>query len=190
MISAVLILYPVMPNPWVWMAGRVLIGFCYSGVYVTAESWLNNSSSNETRGQTLSLYMIVQMVGIVSAQGLMVVADPSGFTLFVISSVLVSIAFAPILLSVSPAPAFERAKPMSLRQIMQVSPLGTVGMFLLGGVFSAQFGMSAVFGVKIGLSTSQISGFVAMFFISGTISPNGPGITQRQPRDSRKSYTA
>jgi len=169
MISAVLILYPVMPNPWVWMAGRVLIGFCYSGVYVTAESWLNNSSSNETRGQTLSLYMIVQMVGIVSAQGLMVVADPSGFTLFVISSVLVSIAFAPILLSVSPAPAFERAKPMSLRQIMQVSPLGTVGMFLLGGVFSAQFGMSAVFGVKIGLSTSQISGFVAMFFIGAML---------------------
>ena len=169
MISAVLILYPVMPNPWVWMVGRVLIGFCYSGVYVTAESWLNNSSSNETRGQTLSLYMIVQMVGIVSAQGLMVVADPSGFILFVISSVLVSIAFAPILLSVSPAPAFESAKPMTLRQIMRVSPLGTVGMFLLGGVFSAQFGMSAVFGAKIGLSTSQISGFVAMFFIGSML---------------------
>lgn len=169
MISAVLILYPVMPNPWAWMAGRVLIGFCYSGVYVTAESWLNNSSSNETRGQTLSLYMIVQMVGIVSAQGLMVVADPSGFTLFIISSVLVSIAFAPILLSVSPAPAFESAKPMPLRQIMQVSPLGTVGMFLLGGVFSAQFGMSAVFGAAIGLSISQISGFVAMFFVGAML---------------------
>jgi len=165
MISAVLILYPVMPNPWAWMAGRVLIGFCYSGVYVTAESWLNNSSSNETRGKTLSLYMIVQMVGIVSAQGLMVVADPSGFILFVISSVLVSIAFAPILLSVSPAPAFESTKPMSLRQIRQVSPLGAVGMFLLGGVFSAQFGMSAVYGAEIGLSTSQISAFVAMFFV-------------------------
>ncbi len=165
MISAVLILYPIFLDPWVWMAGRILIGFCFSGVYVTAESWLNNSSSNETRGQTLSLYMIVQMVGIVSAQGLMVVADPSGFILFAFSSVLVSIAFAPILLSVTPAPAFESTKPMSLRQIMHVSPLGTVGMFLLGGVFSAQFGMSAVYGAEIGLSTGEISGFVAMFFI-------------------------
>ncbi len=164
MVSAVLILYPVILDPWVWMAGRVLIGFCFSGVYVTAESWLNNSASNETRGKTLSLYMIVQMVGIVSAQGLMVLADPSGFILFVISSVLVSIAFAPILLSVSPAPAFESTKPMSLRDIMRSSPLGAVGMFLLGGVFSAQFGMSAVYGAEIGLSTSHISAFVAMFF--------------------------
>jgi MFS family permease len=169
MISAVLILYPVILDPWAWMAGRVLIGFCFSGVYVTAESWLNNSSSNETRGQTLSLYMIVQMVGIVSAQGLMVVADPSGFILFVISSVLVSIAFAPILLSVTPAPAFESAKPMSLRQILHVSPLGAVGMFLLGGAFSAQFGMSAVYGAEVGLSTGQISGFVAMFFVGAML---------------------
>jgi MFS family permease len=165
LISAVLILYPVLLDPWVWMAGRVLIGFCFSGVYVTAESWLNNSASNETRGKTLSLYMMVQMIGIVSAQGLMVVAEPSGFTLFIISSVLVSIAFAPILLSVNPAPAFDSAKPMSLRQILHLSPLGAVGMFLLGGVFSVQFGMSAVFGAEIGLSTSQISAFVAMFFI-------------------------
>jgi hypothetical protein len=46
---------------WTLAAGadRVL----FLGVYVTAESWLNNAATNETRGQTLSLYMIVQMVG-------------------------------------------------------------------------------------------------------------------------------
>ena len=77
-ISAVLILYPLMPNTLAWILGRVMIGFCFSGVYVTAESWLNNSASNENRGQALSLYMIVQMVGVVSAQGILVLADPSG----------------------------------------------------------------------------------------------------------------
>jgi hypothetical protein len=29
-------------------------GFCISGIYVTAESWLNNASTNETRGKVLS----------------------------------------------------------------------------------------------------------------------------------------
>jgi MFS family permease len=42
-------------------------------------------------------------------------------------------------------------------------------MFLLGGVFSAQFGMSAVFGAQIGLSLSQISLFVASFYIGAMI---------------------
>ncbi|MDG2340041.1 MAG: MFS transporter [Paracoccaceae bacterium] len=168
-ISAVLILYPLMPNTLAWILGRVVIGFCFSGVYVTAESWLNNSASNENRGQALSLYMIVQMVGVVSAQGILVLADPSGYVLFVISSVLVSISFAPILLSISPTPAFDTTKPMTLRELMRISPLGVVGMFLLGGVFSAQFGMAAVYGSEAGLSIAEISGFVASFYIGAMV---------------------
>ena len=122
-ISAVLILYPTWANPYVWAVERVVIGFCFSGVYVAAESWLNNDSTNDTRGQALSAYMIVQMVGIVLAQMLLLVADPSGYVLFVIPSVLVSISFAPILLSISPTPAFDSPKPMSLRDLVKISPL-------------------------------------------------------------------
>ena len=168
-ISAVLIAYPLLANPIFWSLGRVVIGFCYCGVYITAESWLNNSVNNDNRGQALSLYMIVQMIGIVAAQGVLALGDPKGYSLFIIISILVSISFAPILLSISPTPAFERTKAMSLLQLFKNSPLGCVGMFLLGGVFSAQFGMSAVFGSQIGLSLSQISLFVAAFYIGAMI---------------------
>ncbi len=168
-ISAVLILFPTIAEPWAWVLLRVIIGFCFSGVYVTAESWLNNSASNENRGQALSLYMVVQMLGVVSAQGLLVLGDPSGFLLFVIPSVLVSISFAPILLSVNPTPAFEAAKPMSLRALFEVSPLGCVGIFLLGGVFSAQFGMAAVYGTRAGFGVGQISTFIAALYVGALV---------------------
>ena len=168
-ISAVLILYPTFAHPAAWAIGRVVIGFCFSGVYVTAESWLNNAATNENRGKALSLYMIVQMLGIVSAQGLLLVADPSGYVLFVIPSVLVSISFAPILLSISPTPAFDTTKPMSLRQLYGISPLSCVGVFILGGAFSAQFGMAAVYGGQAGLSLPQISMFIAAFYVGATI---------------------
>ena len=169
LISAVLILYPSWPNPWVWMACRVVIGFCFCGVYVTAESWLNNAATNETRGQALSMYMLVQVGGIMIAQGLLLVADSGGFILFVIPSVLVSIAFAPILLSVTPTPAFDTTKPMTLRELFNVSPLGCMGMFLLGGVFAAQFGMAAVYGAQTGLSIPEISMFVTAFYLGATM---------------------
>ncbi|MCV6584605.1 MAG: MFS transporter [Marinibacterium sp.] len=168
-ISAVMILYPVFADPILWTLGRVVIGFCFSGVYVTAESWLNNAASNENRGKALSLYMIVQMVGIVSAQGLMLVADPAGYNTFVIASVLISISFAPILLSITPTPAFETTKPMTLMQLFEASPLGCVGMFLLGGIFSAQFGMAAVYASAVGLTLVEISTFVATFYIGATL---------------------
>lgn len=168
-ISAVMILYPAFTNPVAWSLGRALIGFCFSGVYVTAESWLNNAADNQNRGKALSLYMIVQMFGIVAAQGLLLIGDPAGYEIFVLASVLISISFAPILLSISPTPAFDTAKPMSLRRLMEASPMGCVGMFLLGGVFSAQFGMSAVYGSKAGLSLAEISTFVATFYVGAVL---------------------
>lgn len=169
LISAVMIMYPWLTDPYAWTAGRILVGFCFSGVYVTAESWLNDSTDNENRGKALALYMIMQMVGIVSAQALLVLADPGGFILFIIPSVLISLAFTPILLSISPVPAHETAKPLTLLQVWQASPLGCVGMFLLGGVFSAQFGMASVYGTQAGLSVAQISIFVSAFFVGALV---------------------
>ena len=168
-ISAILILYPAFAHPVAWALGRVVIGFCFSGVYVTAESWLNNSADNTNRGKTLSVYMIVQMFGIVCAQVLLVMGDAGGYALFIVASVLVSISFAPILLSISPTPAFETTKPMPLKTLIETSPLGCFGMFLLGGVFSAQFGMSAVYGMAAGLTIVQISMFVSSIYIGALL---------------------
>ncbi len=169
LISAVLVLYAAAPHWVAWALMRVLIGFSFSGVYITAESWLNAASTNETRGQSLSAYMIVQAIGIIVAQLLMNAGDPSGFMLFIIPSVLVSLSFTPILLSVAPAPVFSTTARMSFRRLFQVSPLGCVGIFLMGGVFSALFGMSSVWGGRAGLSVAQISAFVAAVYVGGLV---------------------
>ena len=169
MISAVLICYPVLIEPWAWAIGRVMIGFCFCGVYITAESWLNDASSNETRGKALSLYMIVQMAGIVFAQWIVSRGDVSGYTLFIIPSVLVSLAFAPILLSARPMPAFAATKRMKIKDLIDASPLACFGMFMLGGVFAAQFGMSAVYGNRVGLSVGEISFFVSAIYVAALL---------------------
>ena len=168
-ISAVLVLYAVVPRWEIWAIERLIIGFCFSGVYITSESWLNASATNETRGQALSAYMIVQMLGIIGAQILMNTADPAGYLLFIIPSVLVSFAFLPILLSAQPAPQFSTIQRMSFATLFRVSPLGCVGIFLMGGVFSAIFGMASVWGSARGLSVTEISAFVAAIYIGGLV---------------------
>lgn len=162
--SAGLISFPLVTEPWAWTVLRLLVGFCMSGIYVAAESWLNNAATNETRGKVLSAYMIAQTLGIIGAQGLLTLGDARNSALFIGASILVSISFAPILLSVAPAPVVEVAPPMSVRNLFAGSPLGTVGIFLLGGIYATQSGMGAVFGTQIGLKTAQIALFVAMLF--------------------------
>lgn len=168
-ISAVLILYPALTEVWAWTLGRVAIGYCFCGVYITAESWLNDAADNENRGKTLSLYMIMQMAGIVLAQYILLLADVSGYILFIIPSVLVSMAFAPILLSVGRVPTFETTKPLSIPNLIAASPLACVGMFLLGGVFAAQFGMAAVYGGQAGLTVPQISLLVSLTYVAALL---------------------
>ncbi len=169
LISAILVVYPVVPDWIAWSALRVLSGFCFSGIYICAESWLNNTATNETRGQALSAYMIVQMLGIIASQVLLNTPDPSGFALFIIPSVLVSLAFMPILLATAPAPTFATTKGLSFKALFRISPLGCVGMLLTGGVFSAMFGMASVWGSRQGLGISGVSMFVGAMYIGGLV---------------------
>ncbi|HKL54835.1 MAG: MFS transporter [Roseovarius sp.] len=164
LMSAGLISFPLLTEPWAWTVLRLLVGFCMSGVYVTAESWLNDAANNETRGKVLSAYMIAQTLGIIGAQGLLTLGDAGTAVLFIGASVLVSLSLTPILLSVTPVPAAEVARPMPLRALFMGSPLGTVGIFLLGNVYATQSGMGAVFGTQIGLTAAQVALFVAMLF--------------------------
>lgn len=169
LISAILVIYPVYPDWMVWTALRVLAGFCFSGIYITAESWINNTASNETRGQALSAYMIVQMIGIIASQVLLNLPDPTGFALFILPSVLVSLAFMPILLAPTPAPAFDSSRRVSFGWLFRISPLGCVGMLLTGGVFSAMFGMASVWSAQQGLTLGQISVFVGAMYVGGLV---------------------
>jgi MFS family permease len=169
MIAAAFILYAAAPEVAVWILLRFVVGFAFAGVYVVAESWLNEAASNETRGQALSLYMIAQMVGIISAQFVLTLADPGGYTLFIVMSVLVSLSFTPILLAAGTAPPYRTTKPMSLVQLFHISPLGCVGTFLLGGVYAGIFGMASVFGTEMQLTVAEISAFVAAIYVGGLV---------------------
>ncbi|WP_138464324.1 MFS transporter [Poseidonocella sp. HB161398] len=167
--SAGLIAFPMMADPWAWTILRLVIGFCMSGVYVTAESWLNHAATNETRGKILSAYMIAQTLGIIGAQGLLTLGDAATPALFIGASILVSLSVAPILLSVTPVPAVELARPMPLKKLFRSSPLGTVGIFLLGGIYATQSGMGAVFGTLVGMGAAEIAVFVAMMFAGALV---------------------
>ncbi len=166
LISAAFIIYAVFIHPVAWMLMRLVVGFCFSGVYVVAESWLNNNATNQNRGQTLSAYMIVQLVGIVIGQAVLGLDDPGGYNLFILMSVVVSVSFAPILLSASPAPLSDDTERMTLAELYKSSPLGCIGSFLLGGIFSTMFGMSAVYGGEVGFSVEQIAAFVSLMYVT------------------------
>ncbi len=167
--SVAVLAHSLLIEPVSWTMMRILTGFCVAALYIVAESWLNDRATNETRGQVLAIYMIVIMLGMAAGQYLLPLSDPTGFELFILVSVLLSVSLVPMLLSASPAPYFDAPRPVSLRGLYQTSPLAVVGAALLGVAQGVVLGMSAVYATSAGLEGAAISIFVSAFMIGGVV---------------------
>lgn len=161
MASTAFVLPALIVNEVAYIAMRLVIGFCMAGLYVVTESWLNDQATPETRGRTLSIYMIVTMGGVTGGQLLLNVADPSGFELFVIASVLVSISLVPMALSESSAPPLPQVGRLPFRELLAIVPTGVVTMFFSGAAAGAVFAFAPVYASRIGMTNAQISLFIS-----------------------------
>jgi MFS family permease len=167
--SVAILVHALFVGPATWLAMRLMSGFAYAGLYVVAESWLNEEATNATRGRLLSVYMVVSLGGVALGQVLLNLADPRGPDLFVLVSVLVSLGLVPMLLSASRTPAFEAPSAVGLRELYDVSPTGVVGMFITMIAQGAFFGMGAVYASEVGLSVGEISLFMGLALVGGVL---------------------
>ena len=145
-----------------WTAMRVVTGFCYSGMYVVVESWLNQQATNQNRGRLLSLYMVTMFAGAASGQLLLNAADPGGFDLFLVVSILVSLALVPLLLAARPGPRPRRSRRLTVSELYRASPLGVVAAILTGVIHGLLFGMGAIYAREIGLEVGEVAWFMAL----------------------------
>jgi MFS family permease len=157
----------------VWLLLRFISGFAFAGLYIVAESWLNDRATNTTRGKLLSLYMVVSYFGVGAGQLMLNLGSPGEYPLFILTSVLISIAVIPLLLSAGSPPAFKEAVGISLGEMFRLSPLGMVGMFGVGLVTATFFALGPVYGQRIGLDIKEISYFMTAAVI-GTVLLQGP----------------
>ena len=167
--SSAVLVHTVFVTPLTWGLVRIVTGFCFAGLYVVAESWINEAATNKTRGQLLSVYMIMVLGGTGSGQLLMNLSDPRGFELFVLVSVLISVALIPITLSVGRAPPFEAPESIGVRALFRASPLGVAGAFLIGIAHAALYTMGPVYGTEIGLTVERVSLFIAAALFGGLV---------------------
>ena len=168
-VSASALLHAVYLLPIAWILIRFVTGACFAGLYIVAESWLNESISNTTRGKLLSAYMVVNLGGLGSGPMLLSMGDPAGSNLFIIVSILFSIALVPILMKVGPMPAFETHRTMRLSQIIKDAPLGVVGCFITGVSNGAIIGLGAVYAEILGFTLTQVSLFMSSAILGGVL---------------------
>ncbi len=164
--SVAAVVYAMFVEQYTWFAMRVLTGFCFAGIYMIAESWLNSQTHNDNRGKVLGAYFIIIFLGLSVGQLLLNVGDISGYYLFALASVIISVASIPLLLTNRPAPLVEEsAASLSIRKLFKRSPLGTVAAFWANFINGAIIGMSAIYAKTVAMPTDKIALFVASAYI-------------------------
>ncbi len=167
--STAILIHAVFIEPISWAMMRLVSGLCYAGLYVVAESWLNEKATNDNRGQMLSIYMVISMGGMAMGQGLLNVGDPGQADLFILVSILVSLALIPMLLSVNRGPVMDAPAPISVIEVYRASPTGVIAALMNGILQGGTFSMGAVYAGLLGLPISAISLFMITLLVGGVL---------------------
>tara|TARA_R110002049_G_scaffold54869_23_gene152423 strand:- start:8191 stop:9444 length:1254 start_codon:yes stop_codon:yes gene_type:complete len=168
--SASPLLHGLIVHPIVWALLRMLTGFCFAVLYVVIESWLNEQSTNENRGVIFATYVMITLTVMACGQMLMLLYDPNGLQLFVVASVLVSIAAVPIALSTSPMPEQPHSVSIDIVRLYRISPLGTIACLACGLANGAFWALAPVFTVTVTGNVELAAWFMTAAVLGGAAS--------------------
>ncbi len=158
--SAAVIVHGVWISPVPWLTLRLVTGICVAGLFVVSESWLYDAATPTTRATLLAVYNTVVTLGLAAGTFLLNVSDTAGIVLFVIGSVLLSMAAVPIALAPHGGPVPERASPVTWASVYSAAPLGVIGSVLSGLTTGSVIGFGAVYATRAGFGVSGASQFV------------------------------
>ena len=163
--ATVALLHALVFDVYVWMLLRLLYGFCTAGLYTAIESWLNEKTTNATRGRVLTFYMTCYYLALSCGQLLINIWSFESAAVFVVAAVLVTLAVQPVLLTNLPQPEMSKAQPMALSALFRLSPLAVFGTMTSGLLAGGVQNLAAVYGQRVGLDVLQVSLFTgAMLF--------------------------
>ncbi|MDE2304433.1 MAG: MFS transporter [Gammaproteobacteria bacterium] len=153
----------------VWAVIRLTSGLCFAGLYVVAESWLNDRATRETRGRLFALYMVTLYVGLGAAQFLLLAWDPATPLPFMMVSALISLALVPIVLSAHSAPEITLPRRVRLGELYRDSPLGVATVMVSGLISATVFSMGPVYARLSGLDLRKVAAFMSVSILAGVL---------------------
>ena len=165
LLATVVLLNGLIIEAYTWILLRALAGFCFSGSYMIIESWLNERVSDENRGAMFSIYMIVSQAAFMAGQYLLVIANPSKETLFMLGAILYSLAVLPTALSKAQSPAPLTQVKVDLKGLFHNSPSAFIGSLIAGTLAGSFQSFAPVFGVSQGMSSANIANMMVLVML-------------------------
>jgi len=139
-----------------WATARMGYGLAVTGLFIVAQTWLNNATPNELRGRVVSVFNMFYVLNI-GAGGFTIGLLPLDATSApVLAIVLVALSIISAGVTSLPVPERSPPSPVSLRIVWQAAPVALAGALAVGGLTSLVQGYAPIYAQSQGYSAQQV----------------------------------
>jgi len=164
------LMHAIFFNEVLWAFLRFFSGFAFYGLLIIIESWLNEKSSQKSRGIILAIYSITFYLATAIGQLFLNLGESMRHHLFAIGSILVLCSVVIISLTKIKEPALKPFERYSFPKIYSVVPLAVTGSFLGGILVGGFFTMFPIYILTRFNSVEVVSYFMLITLCGGLIS--------------------
>ncbi|AWC21823.1 putative MFS-type transporter YcaD [Aminobacter sp. MSH1] len=143
--------------PVIWTAARVLYGFAICGLFIVAQSWLNDAVGNNIRGRVMAIFYVAYVVGLGVGSFLLRFVDISGADAALLGIAFNAISILPVGLTRLRQPPAPQAASVALARAWRISPVGVAGMLAVGGVSMLVTGFAPIHATASGFSQQEVA---------------------------------
>lgn len=143
--------------PILWIAARTLYGFAICGLFVVAQSWLNDAVGNQIRGRVMAIFYVAYIAGLGVGYYLLAYVDIKEADAALIGIAFTALSILPVGLTRLAQPPAPQAASIALRRAWGISPVGVAGMLAVGGLSMTITGFAPIHATAKGWTQDEIA---------------------------------
>lgn len=177
--AVLLVIFPLIPNLWVWIGLRFLYGFAAVAVFFCAEIWIVTTAPPRRRGFFIGVFGTCLALGFLCGPLLLGLIGTDGMTPFLAGGAICLCAIGPVMWARRDGPVLaedEHEAPFSMFDVVRfyrTDPAVLWAVTLFGAVEFGAMGLIPVWSLRIGL-TEQAALVLIALMAAGNVFMNVP----------------
>ncbi|MDX8478370.1 MFS transporter [Mesorhizobium sp. VK24D] len=145
------------PIPLLWIAARALYGFAICGIFIVAQSWLNDAVPNAIRGRIMAVFYVAYVAGLGVGYATLATVDILSAAVPLIGITFTALSILPVGMTRLAQPPPPQAASVALARAWKISPVGVVGMLAVGGLSMSISGFAPIHATAKGYSQADVA---------------------------------
>jgi MFS family permease len=169
MLTATVLLLPVLPTIGAWFILRFIAGGAGAISWIVTETWINMMATNETRGRVMAIYATMLAAGFSMGPAMLRLTGIDGYLPFIAVAAALSVSVVPFFFVRDVAPPMPERPTNHVIHLMRIAPVVMLAGLAGGAIETALFTLLPVYGLRVALAEGTAVLMLTFYYIGNLI---------------------